>query len=117
MVNAFGYPYYAFMVNDRLAHPYSHKNWLTLRDLGSGTYTVIVHSLGPRQYRNHAFWAARTETYKFAVPSAHVTVALLAKLKLTSLSPIAADQTSTESLAVTALTASGAPVAACRSRW
>lgn len=111
VVNAFGYPYYAFWVNGRLAHPYAHKNWLTLRNLSPGTYTVIVRSLGPRQYRDHAFWAARTETYKFAVPSAHATVASLAKLKLTSVRPIVADQKSTEDLAITALDASGGPVA------
>ncbi len=108
--NALGYPYYEFIVNGRVVHPYSHKNYLALRHLRPGTYTVMVRSLGPLQYQNQAFGSYREKTFELAVPSSRV-ISTLSQFKLTSVTPLKADGHSIENLAIDALSRGGQGVA------
>ena len=101
-------PYFHFTVNGTVAQKYSHKNYLTLHHLSPGNYTVEVRSLGPAQFRNHEWFAARTKIITFTVPSATSSIA---HLSIAHLSTMTANGTSKETLSITATDSNGKPVA------
>lgn len=108
--NAVAVPYFRFAINGSLARRYSQKNYLVLRNLAPGTYVVQVKSLGPGQFRNHEWWAARVRTVRFTVPRPSVTETV-SQLKMSSVGPLVANGTATETIAVTATNQAGQPVA------
>lgn len=108
--NAIALPYFRFAVNGKLARRYSHKNYLVLHDLAPGTYVVQVKSLGPAQFRNHEWFAARVRTVQFTVPRTS-SVQTVSQLKMASIGSLVANGTATETIAVTATNKAGQPVA------
>ncbi len=69
VVDALATPYYQFVINGKTVQAYSPKNTYTATNLKPGTYQVLVESLGPAQYRNHEYGAARQETLTLTVPT------------------------------------------------
>jgi hypothetical protein len=80
VVDATSTPYYQFIVNGQTVQAYSLKNSVTLKNLKPGTAQVLVESLGPAQFRNRQFWAARHATLTLTVPTppvvAHPSIAV-----------------------------------------
>jgi len=103
-------PYFHFTLNGAVLQKYSHKNYVTLHHLTPGHYVVEVKSLGPAQYRNHAWGSARSKIITFTVPQP-TTTTTAAHLSVASLSSLLANGTSKETLSVTATSSAGHPVA------
>ena len=78
VVDAVSTPYYQFVIDGKVVQAYSTKNTYTTTNLKPGSYQVEVESLGPAQYRNHEYYAARTQTLTLTVPTPaaapHLTV-------------------------------------------
>ncbi|MCL5066230.1 MAG: hypothetical protein M1600_14365 [Firmicutes bacterium] len=76
VVDALATPYFQFVVNGKVVQAYSTNSSLTLKSLKPGSYQVLVESLGPAQYHQGDFSAARQKALTFTVPTPAVSPTL-----------------------------------------